>query len=82
MPRGPLVCRNYQSSRPFVELPSCVLHTAVLPLVIRNYPRTVDLGKQGSYFSTDPEKNPMYNWHLAYFKYCDGASRLRPSNML
>jgi hypothetical protein len=38
-----------------------------------NYKATMDLG--GGYFSNDPAANPMmYNWNVAYLKYCDGGS--------
>jgi len=39
----------------------------------KNYPSTSDLGD--GYFSQDPTVNPMmYNWNVAYMKYCDGGS--------
>jgi hypothetical protein len=37
------------------------------------YPPTI--GYAGGYFSRDPAVNPlMYNWNVAFFRYCDGGS--------
>jgi len=39
----------------------------------KGYPKTADFNS--GYFSMDQKINPlMYNWNLAYFKYCDGGS--------